>query len=324
MAFSLQTAPDPLHTRDYNDHDDDNDNDTASQRSISLSSPTTSPRESASFQIPISPRSSSNRESNPYTVQTDLSSERDDYSLYAQSHTSDHNGPESPTTSAAPSVYEREDIKPTPLPTYPPSTPNRGDTASIASFASGSSRKARPESMLMNLPEGSLILGIGLVDFNHLVGPRIEYSQGDIFEDEEVVKILPFLALPDGAHLSAEDYSYFHLVPSGRNPTTVFGISCNQQIAASELLVKHPDVTRSTVQKAVVILASKPVFGPIRDKLGVVTSALFAQRDFSEVGILGDFYASLEAPLRSQLTESGLYMGTNLYGSFDEVGAALY
>lgn len=24
---------------------------------------------------------------------------------------------------------------------------------------------------------------------------------------------------------SAEDYSYFHLVPSGRKPTTVFGIS---------------------------------------------------------------------------------------------------
>jgi hypothetical protein len=33
------------------------------------------------------------------------------------------------------------------------------------------------------------------------VGPRIEYSKGAIFDDEEVAKILPFLALPDGAHL---------------------------------------------------------------------------------------------------------------------------
>jgi hypothetical protein len=33
------------------------------------------------------------------------------------------------------------------------------------------------------------------------VGPKIEYSRGDIFDDEEVYKILPFLALPDGAHL---------------------------------------------------------------------------------------------------------------------------
>lgn len=39
---------------------------------------------------------------------------------------------------------------------------------------------------------------------------------------------------------------------------------CNQQIAAASLLFKGPDVTRSTVQKAVVVLASKPVFGPIR------------------------------------------------------------
>jgi hypothetical protein len=33
------------------------------------------------------------------------------------------------------------------------------------------------------------------------VGPKIEFCNGDIFHDEEVAKILPFLALPDGAHL---------------------------------------------------------------------------------------------------------------------------
>ena len=74
------------------------------------------------------------------------------------------------------------------------------------------------------------------------VGPRIEFSKGAVFEDEEIAKIMPFLALPDGAHLvrqyltrrwplltpfqSVEDYSYFHLVPSSPNPTTIFGISC--------------------------------------------------------------------------------------------------
>lgn len=79
---------------------------------------------------------------------------------------------------------------------------------------------------------------------------------------------------------SMEDYSYFHLVPSTPNPSTIFGISsvarhadipvtdplcrCNRQIATSTLLVKDVDVTRSIVQKAVVVLASKPVFGPIR------------------------------------------------------------
>ncbi|KAF7422495.1 late secretory pathway protein avl9 [Pleurotus ostreatus] len=287
MSFSLQ-APPPHRTE--TSAFDDSDADTASQRSISLSSPAHSPRQSTSF--PSS--TSTKRASEPHTLDTDLSSEADDLSLY--------NRRESPSTSVAPSIYDDTSA----LPTYPPSLP--GDTDSIAST---SSRKARPESLLMNL-SAPLVLGVALVDFNHLVGPRIEWFKGEIFEDEEVVKILPFLALPDGAHLSAEDYSYFHLVPSGRKPTTVFGISCNQQIAASALLVKTPDVTRSTVQKAVVVLASKPVFGPIRDKLGVITSALFAQRDFSQTDILDDFHSSLEAPLRSQLTESGFYIGTNL------------
>lgn len=44
----------------------------------------------------------------------------------------------------------------------------------------------------------------------------------------------------------------------------------------------------------------------------MVTTALFNQRDFRETGILDDFGSSLEQSLRGQLTESGLYMGTNL------------
>ncbi|HEV7738338.1 MAG TPA: hypothetical protein VGO47_13320 [Chlamydiales bacterium] len=76
----------------------------------------------------------------------------------------------------------------------------------------------------------------------------MEFFEGKVLEDEEIIRILPFLALPDGAHLvglfsclfdlhffltvptllasqSNEDYSYFHLVPSGPKPTTVFGVS---------------------------------------------------------------------------------------------------
>ena len=149
-----------------------------------------------------------------------------------------------------------------PIPTYPPRTLS-ADRQSVLSTASSLGRKTRPESLLVTAPSTRLILGIALVDFNHLVGPRIEYSKGDIFEDDEIQKILPFLALPDGAHLSRRDYTYFHLVPS-RGSSTLFGISCNQQIPASQLLVKSKDVTRSTVQKSVVVLATKPIFGPIR------------------------------------------------------------
>ncbi|KDQ62693.1 hypothetical protein JAAARDRAFT_66359 [Jaapia argillacea MUCL 33604] len=290
---------------------EDDDNETASQRSISLSSPAVSPRESltgpstakyTSFPAWTSDR----RESRPFTIDTDLTSEPDNASF----DTHDFRTRESSISSASASLYEES--KSGTLPTYPP-PPTGGDPGreSVTSFSSTSSKKARPESFLFDLRE-PLILGIALVDFNHLVGPKIEFSMGDVFDDEEVVKILPFLALPDGAHLSHEDYSYFHLVPATPNPTTVFGISCNRQIAASSLLVKDIDVTRSTVQKAVVILAAKPIFGLLRDRLGVITQALFSQRDFRETDILVDFYTSLESSVRSQLTESGLYMGTSL------------
>ena len=51
----------------------------------------------------------------------------------------------------------------------------------------------------------------------------------------------------------------------------------------------------------------------IRDRLGVITKALFAQRDFTDMTILDEFKDSLELSLRSQLTESGLYMGGCLW-----------
>ncbi|KAJ7578173.1 transport protein Avl9-domain-containing protein [Mycena floridula] len=308
MEPSVQPSS-PSSNRFHKFMSEDDDGDTASQRSISLSSPAHSARNSMQETYPNS-SDFLKRASQPSTLNTDLSSEPDDGSMFAHD-TASH---ESPTTSIAPSILdEPKELQGTPgITSYPPLPQRASDGASIMSFNSTTSRKARPESMLIAPSTGPLILGIALVDFNHLVGPRIEWSKGEIFEDEELAKILPFLALPDGAHMSAEDYTYFHLVPSTPNPTTLFGISCNQQIAASALLVKTPDVTRSTVQKAVVVLASKPLFGPIRDKLGVVTTALFQQRDFTTTQILDDFEAVLEPSVRGQLTESGFYMGTNL------------
>lgn len=324
--------------------DSDTDNDSESQRSISLSSPPDSSRNSAAYDAvdldtePVSSTPSATYYSyQPSTIPSDSSrtltslDSRDTskYTTSSSGHSFDktesvtypvndslrsYNVVDPPpasatSTSFSPDTSYARPPSPPALPTYPPTS---NDTDSVLSFASTSSRKARPESMLIIPPEGPLVLGVALVDFNHLVGPRIEWSKGEIFDDDEVSKILPFLALPDGAHLTVEDYSYFHLVPSGPKPTTVFGISCNRQIPSTQLLVKEADVTRSTVQKAVVVIASKPLFGPIRDKLGVITQALFLQRDFTSKDILDDFGTSLEISLRTQLTESGLYMGTNL------------
>ncbi|KIJ64419.1 hypothetical protein HYDPIDRAFT_111733 [Hydnomerulius pinastri MD-312] len=300
-----------LNEHHHEDNESDVDAETASQRSISLDSPPASPHRATT---PLRAEEFfARRDSQVDSIEIDFNSETDELS---DAHSELDARRASSITSAAPSAAfsqpEEPKAFPTPV-TYPP-TPSSGatDADSFTSAASTYSRKARPESMLLQPPEGPLVLGIALVDFNHLVGPRIEFSQGDIFEDEEIAKMLPFLALPDGAHLSSEDYSYFHLVPNTPSPSTIFGISCNRQIAASSLLVKDVDVTRSIVQKAVVVLASKPVFGPIRDRLGVVTRALFEQRDFSDTQILLEFGSSLEISLRTQLTESGLYIGMSL------------
>ena len=100
------------------------------------------------------------------------------------------------------------------------------------------------------------------------------------------------MALPDGAHQSEEEFSYFSLVHKAREgkdvePTSVFGISCIRQMAASELIYRPEDVKRSAVQKAVVAVTDKPQsFSVLREKLSAVTRAWFAQKDFRDLEIL--------------------------------------
>jgi hypothetical protein len=81
---------------------------------------------------------------------------------------------------------------------------------------------------------------------------------------------------------STEEFSYFTLrrketstVPA----TSLFGIACSRQLDSSLLINRPPEVTRSTVQKAVVVVTDSPQrVGLLREKLSVVTSAWFAQR----------------------------------------------
>lgn len=100
------------------------------------------------------------------------------------------------------------------------------------------------------------------------------------------------------AHRATEDFSYFTLLrpgrPEGFPARSLFGISCTRQMDASLLHARPADVTRSTVQKAVVVVAGSPQqFGMLRERLSVVTSAWFAQRDFGDTEILRRFQESL-------------------------------
>lgn len=185
--------------------DDDffDDNDTASQRSISLSSSQTSPKPEPEI-LPSPPMSPNSPEAFVRAFEQNTQEgtpEPDPPSAYSPDTAALqwNKQPVQSLTPATESAFVGQSSH-----MYPPTPVDvPGDTESVASFATGSStsKKAERESMLLTTLAGPLVLGIALVDFNHIVGPKIEFYEGEIFEDEEIAKILPFLALPDGAHL---------------------------------------------------------------------------------------------------------------------------
>ncbi|KAI2790748.1 hypothetical protein POX_c03597 [Penicillium oxalicum] len=139
-----------------------------------------------------------------------------------------------------------------------------------------------------------------VIDFHHARGPEVELciaDEGTSPATDNDWSLLPFMALSDGAHLSTEEFSYFTLRQK-ETPTTpvtsLFGIACSRQLDSNLLIDRPPDVTRSTVQKAVVVVTDSPRrVGQLREKLSVVTSAWFAQRDFTDIDILRKFREGL-------------------------------
>ena len=196
--FSISKNPATENPNPFADDDDYfDDNDTASQRSISLSSPPASPKPEPES-LPMSPASPE-----AFVRAFELDTEQDTSDSDPPSaYTPDTMKLQPPVQALTPALESAFVGQSSHI--YPP-TPVAviEDTESIASFATGSSttKKVERESVLLTPPNGPLILGIALVDFNHIVGPKIEFYEGEVFEDEEIAKILPFLALPDGAHL---------------------------------------------------------------------------------------------------------------------------
>ncbi|KAM0319093.1 hypothetical protein ACHAO8_001236 [Botrytis cinerea] len=181
-------------------------------------------------------------------------------------------------------------------------------------------KKEGNEGLLAGERKGFVPL-VTVVDFHHARGPEVEYWFGAEEGTDPAVEnewpLLPFMALSDGAHASTEDFSYFTLLRPGRGnlpPTSLFGISCTQQMDASILLNRPAEVTRSTVQKAVVVIADSPqFFGMLRERLGVVTKAWFAQREFTDTEILKRFQESLaEEKSRGELGDREEYLGMSL------------
>jgi Transport protein Avl9 len=112
---------------------------------------------------------------------------------------------------------------------------------------------------------------------------------------------------------STEDFSYFTLRRAATQTapaTSLFGIACTRQLDANELINRPPDVTRSTVQKAVVTILDSPKdFGRVREKLSFITKAWFNQKDFTDLAILRDFQESLVNMLKDQEEERDQFFG---------------
>lgn len=119
---------------------------------------------------------------------------------------------------------------------------------------------------------------------------------------------------------STEDFSYFTLLKPTREDspaTSLFGIACSRQLDAAQLISRPADVTRSTVQKAVVVIADSPqTFGMLRQRLSIVTCRWFEQREFTTVEILEGFQESLADDYRRGLMNEQVdrdqYLGMSL------------
>jgi hypothetical protein len=78
--------------------------------------------------------------------------------------------------------------------------PRPGSLKAPEHRASHSSSISSEENASASSP--TIIYGVVLVSFHHALGPIVEFSQpASLKNDEDVNKNLPFLALPDGAHL---------------------------------------------------------------------------------------------------------------------------
>ena len=185
-----------------------------------------------------------------------------------------------------------------------------------------------------------IIFGVCLVDFHHKRGPEVEYWYGlpEGVQEDQLWTDLPFQALPDGSHSFEETFTYFTLLYNKQdkssypndvteisedemeNYTTLYAISCSQQIKSDELLIKDESVTRSTVQKAIVVISFKPILSQIKEKLSIVTNVFFMQHDFTDKKIINTLYDSLISTynptsykhLSQDNDNSQIYMGIHL------------
>lgn len=179
-----------------------------------------------------------------------------------------------------------------------------------------------------------MIFAICLVDFHHVRGPEVQWWRSNYHPDHDVsthlFRNLPFQALPDGSHLFEETFSNFNLIYDFASKTslddnadmasfqgnpnhleTLFGCSCVRQVKSTDLsseeLLRNKDITRSIVQKSVVVITRKqPIFTKIKEKLSIITHSFFQQANFANTDLLDSLFDNLNGNFKLVEEESSL------------------
>ncbi|ANZ77648.1 BA75_04870T0 [Komagataella pastoris] len=150
------------------------------------------------------------------------------------------------------------------------------------------------------------VFAVGIINFHHIRGPEIEYwldTEGKSpLDPEKIASInerwpyLSFEALPDGAHMFTECFSEFSLV---FDQSSLFGCACVRQVDRADLINNEDrEYTRSTVQKAVVLITRYPITIQLREQLSIITMTFFEQMDFRDREIVQLFYDNIRARYR--------------------------
>lgn len=186
----------------------------------------------------------------------------------------------------------------------------------------------QPSEIPHYLNNDDMVFAMCLVDFHHQRGPEVQWWKSNYHPDynEHLFQNLPFQALPDGSHLFEETFSNFNLVydfklklsiddlkdlnnfkGDPRDLKTLFGCSCVRQVKTSDLSQderdRNQDITRSIVQKALVIISRKqPIFTKIKEKLSIITKSYFQQEDLQDFEVLENLFENLNSTFKMDET----------------------
>jgi hypothetical protein len=180
-----------------------------------------------------------------------------------------------------------------------------------------------------------IIVAVGVVGFDHVIGSVLEFLHPPLLSSSpggegstelalpDEWRFLPSLALPDGCHHESEDFCYFSIPARGfgrhGGAATLYGTSMFRQVralpTADPLTEDTNPLTRNRIQKAIFVLASAPMYGPIQARLWGISHAYFSQGlveadGFHDYHVLADFYHSLTTTLSlSEIHEENLHLG---------------